>query len=343
MIDERHEEAATLYVFDLLEGAELAAFEAELTRNAELRQLVDRLRETAAPLALTAPQASPSPALRARVLASIAAQPRGSASAAPNRSTPDNVVRVNFTSWLGWAAAACLAVTAAYFANQYVDTRGELVALRNDVEMTRVESQTLRQQLEAERILASRQITDLQKASDLARADWEKARQDLESQRTAVQTQIAELRKAGEAAGTEMQALRKQLETERLAATQQIASLQKAGDVANLKIAKLADLLGNSPQAVAIAVWNPLQQQGVLNVENLPVLQRDQDYQLWVIDPRYQNPVNGGVFTVDEKGVARVEFRPDQPVTAVTTFAISRERKGGVPKAEGPIVAAGTL
>lgn len=141
----------------------------------------------------------------------------------------------------------------------------------------------------------------------------------------------------------QLHSLEQTLEAERIVTTKQIADLRQAGDLAQLKIARLASLLKDSPEAMAIAVWNPLKQEGVLTVENLPFIQQDQDYQLWVVDPRYKDPVNGGVFKVDQRGGAHINFRPDQPVTAATQFAISRERKGGVPKAEGPMVAAGAL
>ncbi len=141
----------------------------------------------------------------------------------------------------------------------------------------------------------------------------------------------------------DLRSLQQQLEANQILSGKRIADLEKAGDLAQLKIAKLASLTGNSPEAVAIAVWNPLSQAGILTVDSLPRIQQDQDYQLWVVDPRYKDPVNGGVFTVDDRGTARLNFHPDQPVTAATQFAISRERKGGVPKAEGPIVAAGAL
>ena len=114
--------------------------------------------------------------------------------------------------------------------------------------------------------------------------------------------------------------------------------LRRQEDLSRLKINALASLAGNSPEARAIAVWDPDRETGLLSVEKLPALAADQDYQLWVIDPAYQNPVNGGVFTVADDGRAVLTFRPDQPVKAVAKFAVSRERKGGVPKAEGPIV-----
>jgi len=276
MIDERHEELASLHAFDLLEGAELAAFESALSTNPELPKLVEDLRNTAPAIGLTAPLVTPRPELRARILASLPARAASPATPAKAEAT---IIPFRLALWTGWAAAACFALVSAYFGSRYFAATSETLALRQDIELTRIEAQSSRQQIEAERILATRQIADL----------------------------------------------------------------EKAGDIANLKIARLADLLGNSPQAVAVAVWNPLKQEGVLTVEKLPVLQNDQDYQLWVVDPAYTNPVNGGVFTVDAKGLARVQFRPDQSVSAVTTFAISRERKGGVPKAEGPIVAAGTF
>ena len=126
-------------------------------------------------------------------------------------------------------------------------------------------------------------------------------------------------------------------------ATKTIANLDRQmreqGDLARFKIATLASLLGNSPQALAVAVWDPNAQEGILSVEKLPALAADKDYQLWVIDPQYPIPVDGGVFSVDpQTGVARYQFKAGKPVKTVAKFAVSLERKGGVPKAEGPMV-----
>ena len=49
--------------------------------------------------------------------------------------------------------------------------------------------------------------------------------------------------------------------------------------------------------------------------------------------------VDGGVFSVDPAtGEARITFHANKPVKSVAKFAVSLERKGGVPKAEGPMV-----
>jgi len=117
------------------------------------------------------------------------------------------------------------------------------------------------------------------------------------------------------------------------------AKLKAEGDLAHFKIATLASMLGNSPAAVAVAVWDPSREQGVLDVSKLPALAAAMDYQLWVIDPQYPSPVSGGVFTVDPvTGEAHVVFRADKPVKSIAKFAVSLERKGGVLKPEGPIV-----
>ena len=105
------------------------------------------------------------------------------------------------------------------------------------------------------------------------------------------------------------------------------------------RMASLASLLADSPEAQAIAVWNPAAQEGMLAVSNLPALPSDRDYQLWVIDPQYPIPVDGGVFTVEPaSGEAHLHFKPKEPIKQIAKFAVSLERKGGVPKAEGPMV-----
>lgn len=117
--------------------------------------------------------------------------------------------------------------------------------------------------------------------------------------------------------------------------------LRHSEDLARLKITALASLAGNTKEAQVIAVWDPEQQAGLLTMEKLPPIAATQDYQIWIVDPAYENPVNGGVFHIDAEGKVILPFKPDQPVAQAAAFAISLERKGGVPKAEGPIVLLG--
>ena len=119
------------------------------------------------------------------------------------------------------------------------------------------------------------------------------------------------------------------------------SKLRHSEDLARLKVTALASLAGNTAEAKVIAVWDPEQQTGLLTMEKLPVIADTQDYQIWIVDPQYPNPVNGGVFHVGADGRVALPFRPDQPVVKAAAFAISLEKKGGVPKAEGPIVLLG--
>ena len=171
-------------------------------------------------------------------------------------------------------------------------------------------------------------------AATLGGQNW-RLESELEMQRAAVAT--AET--AAETAQRRAAALQERWQQERAQASEVIAELRRQADVAELKVASLASLLGPSPEAQAIAVWNPLTQEGVLTVVNLPALESDKDYQLWLVDPQYDIPVDGGVFRVEPTtGEARITFRPVGPVRVVDKFAVSLERGGGVPKAEGPMV-----
>lgn len=110
-------------------------------------------------------------------------------------------------------------------------------------------------------------------------------------------------------------------------------------DLARFKISTLASMLGNSPSAVAVAVWDPAREKGVLSVSKLPALASEKDYQLWVIDKQYPAPVSAGVFVVDSAtGEAHIVFKADKPVGSIAKFAVSLEPKGGSISPRGPIV-----
>ncbi len=272
MSDDRTEELASLHALDLLEGAERDEYIALLARDPELRALVAQLRRASTGLSFVAPEASPPPELKARILDSVEAR--------ASRGSRQRVVRI--PTFAPWLIAASVALAAAWAQSRYTQVRQENVSLRA-------------QQRAAEVAFAQ------------VRTDLDLARREL----TSSSAQVASL-------------------TERL---------KDEGDLAHYKIAALASLLGNSPEALAVAVWDPSRQQGVLKVEKLPALAPGKDYQLWVVDKQYPNPVNGGVFVVDPAtGEAHIVFKADKRVDSIAKFAVSLERKGGVPKAEGPMV-----
>lgn len=369
MIDERHEELAALYALDLLEGEERAQFEAALARDPQLETLVRELRQTATSLAHTVPVAPP-PALKNRVLASI-----GSAPVASPPAPPENVIRppaTLFARFAPWAIAASFALLAAWTGQRYLSTRTEADLLAQRQALAEVELKASQQQLEAERILASRRLQELDQQltaansrvadtrtqladRDRAIADRERLLAEARSQlldrdrqladsRTQIgdrDRQVATLTQRLDALAGDSAEIGRQLGEAKDRIARLTTELKTQGDLANLQITALASMVKGVPNALAAAVWDPVKQEGVLKAENLPALLANQDYQLWVVDPQYPNPVDGGVFTVDAKGVAKVTFKAKQPVGAVNALAVTRERKGGVPKAEGPFILLG--
>jgi len=111
--------------------------------------------------------------------------------------------------------------------------------------------------------------------------------------------------------------------------------------LAELQVASLRSALDNRPEAWGVAIWDERAQRGKFVATNLPPTEPSKQYQLWVVDPRYENPVDGGVFSVSEEGEIEYTFAPDRPVEEVAAFAVSLERRGGVPVAEGPMVLVG--
>jgi anti-sigma-K factor RskA len=167
----------------------------------------------------------------------------------------------------------------------------------------------------------------------------------LTSQNFALRRQNQGLQTEHELAQIAYQTAQAQLGERSLVAEKMISELgnklRQSEDLARLKISALASLAGNTKEAQVIAVWDPAQQAGLLTIEKLPAIAATQDYQIWIVDPAYPNPVNGGVFNLGTDGKVSLPFKPDQPVAQVAAFAISLEKKGGVPKAEGPIVLLG--
>jgi anti-sigma-K factor RskA len=118
----------------------------------------------------------------------------------------------------------------------------------------------------------------------------------------------------------------------------ELADLQTRNDVCQMQVAMLDSMNGKPRQGLAVVIWDPSTQTGVLKGEDMPRPAANEDYQLWVVDPKYPQPVNAGVFNVDGNGSTKAMFKPSLPVSASGKFAVSIERKGGAAQHEGPIV-----
>lgn len=117
--------------------------------------------------------------------------------------------------------------------------------------------------------------------------------------------------------------------------------LRRAEDLSRLKISALSSRAAGDEEPSAIAVWDPVQQVGLLVVSKLPATAEARDCQVWITDSASAEPVSGGVFHVPAEGRVTMAFAPDRRVRQAIAFAISVEKKGGAPKAEGPLVLVG--
>ncbi|HUL52274.1 MAG TPA: anti-sigma factor [Opitutaceae bacterium] len=161
----------------------------------------------------------------------------------------------------------------------------------------------------------------------------------------AARTEMIALREQAALSNIRDRSLQQQLEAERILAARRVADLlaeaQDPARLAGLQLVVLVAPADAPASGMAIAAWDPVGQEGRLAVANLPPPATDKDYQLWIFDPLYADPVNAGVLALPPAaGEARLRFKPDRPVTSATRFAVSLERKGGAPRAEGPTILA---
>jgi anti-sigma-K factor RskA len=121
----------------------------------------------------------------------------------------------------------------------------------------------------------------------------------------------------------------------------EIAKLEQQDLLSRIRIAALQSQIDAYAKTSAIVIWNPDNQNGVLQFERLPALPANQDYQMWVIDPKQPQPVSAGLVPKSIDQERRVTFSPTKPVGASPKFAVSIEPAGGSSVPRGQIVLAG--
>jgi len=213
------------------------------------------------------------------------------------------IVRPSFTAarWIPWALAAGLAVST-----------GLLFVARTKLEQ---------------------RLTDLRFEQQLAQAQVAR----LSAERDNAASKLANLEKRDADSSATIATLSR--EREKMAG--ELGRLQERDSISQMQIATLTSKLSEAPKATAFVIWDAEHQRGVLTAVDVPPNAADHDYQLWVVDPKYQIPVDAGVFSVKNGETTKVVFKPNRPITSADAFAVSLERKGGVPKAEGPMVLVG--
>ncbi len=310
------EEEAAAYVFGHMEGAERIAFARDLEHDAVLCQVTEELSDMAGALALTARQSAPPALVRDWVVDRVKTIPQDGRAKPVTTAAP----RGRGFAFLGWAAAAALAIVGGVAWMQVDADRQALVA----------------------------------KAAAL-----EKSAAEVRAQNTSLKTTVSEAREAAERSAKAADALKQELTDKEKAASalkqelatatdankaleQEKALIIKSQELDKMQIATLKSTIADYKQGVAVVVWDAAKQEGILKLERMPPVQQNKDYQLWVVDPSKKTPVNAGVVRVDAKGFAKVQFKPALDVQSADKFALSVEKKvpdpAGVPVGAGPIV-----
>ena len=82
--------------------------------------------------------------------------------------------------------------------------------------------------------------------------------------------------------------------------------------------------------------------EGGLVVEDLPALDANHQYQLWLIDRDGQR-TSGAVFSVDAEGYGTTMVTSPLPLTSYVAFGVTAEPIGGSPGPTGQKVLGGTF
>jgi anti-sigma-K factor RskA len=302
MEDEMSENAA-LHVLGLLTGDAKTEFEEKLSADPALRAEYRALQDATLALACSAPRHAPPADLREKILADF-----HKATTAPEPVTAPSPVEappkpakgsIRFLRAVPWAAAAALAVLFSAKSQEAASHAHEVAKLRQaNTELAELGRQ--QQQTAASAAESAKEKTD-----------------------AALQTAQNDLR--------EMQARNADMEREKALVAEELATLRRDSQLDRTHIAVLKSIVKTQTKALAVSVWRQESQQGLLVVENLPVVAPGRDYQLWILDPNHPTPVSAGVFKVDASGKMRLEFKPSLPVTDPSKFAVTEEKEGGSP------------
>jgi hypothetical protein len=98
---------------------------------------------------------------------------------------------------------------------------------------------------------------------------------------------------------------------------------------------KHLDATDAAPKAVGRLFAAPELNALALIVYDMPALESDRVYQIWLIDPKGDR-TSGGTFSVDASGRSWVLIRAPQPLSNYQGIGITIEPTGGSPKPTGP-------
>ncbi len=301
-MDERYEELAALNALRMLEGEEQRALDGACVSDKELRTLIAELEEATAELALLVPPAEPSAGLKKHLRAQIRSK-GGTAAFGISRGAILGIA--------GWALAAGLAVSSIWLWNE----RSKFIE-RHDSALKAIAA-----------AIPATDPTEEKKETLSLEDELKSIRAAYEKKQAALNTEIESLRQRETEANNRITQL-----------TAETEALKKQDAEAQFQITSLQSEVWEYRRSEMEVIWDGRRGQGVIMLDKMPRAESGKDYQLWIVDPSQPDPVSAGVITLDDKGSVKTVFKPVVPVGETARFALSVEKKGGVPKKEGQIV-----
>lgn len=122
------------------------------------------------------------------------------------------------------------------------------------------------------------------------------------------------------------------LKSQLVAARADASKLEASNALVGLRLTTLEAKDAAYASSQVLVAWDPYQHRGVVAIQHLPAPPTGDDYQLWVLDPGAEAPLNAGIITVSRPFTVK-------PVSMSNPgFAISLEPSGGRPEPTGAIL-----
>ncbi|HEY5743279.1 MAG TPA: anti-sigma factor [Terrimicrobiaceae bacterium] len=118
-----------------------------------------------------------------------------------------------------------------------------------------------------------------------------------------------------------------------------VVSLEQRDPLREIQPVALTPQPGAPAGGQVIALWDSYRRAGALHLK-LPVLAPDKDYQLWIITPESDHPVDAGLIPSHSDCIT---FSAAQRINQIAALAISIEPKGGSITPRGQVIYLGKL
>lgn len=329
------EEQITLYAIGALDRKEATTLEKQLAANPALRARLAQERAAAAAWTAAIEPITPAPRVKQQLMQRIdASLVPANKPAQPIAKRPEPDALPKKAGWrdaLIWlfgglsvaAAAAAIAfgVNLAGVQNNMAQMQGQMAQMQTAAQTTQSEIAALTgrtAKLEGDLAAAQAQLTEAQTALAQAQQTAGAAKAEID---------------AAKAAQTQAQADAEQAQIELAQVRSELAVLLQPNAVT-------ASVPANQPgfkDGAITVTFAPNTKQALVSVANLPPLQSNETYQVWLIKDGVALP--SSIFNTGVDGQGRLIVTSDEPFSAYQAFGITVEPAGGrpTPNPAGPI------